>query len=78
MITDQGLAIISDFGISRIIDVKGFTTKVLRNVRHNAPELMPIEEVPDQAVVATKQSDIFSFGILLLQVRFLFLDILFR
>lgn len=69
MISDDGTAIINDFGISRIIDTKGFSTKLLLNVRHNAPELMPVQEVPDQAIAPTTQSDIFSFGILLLQVR---------
>lgn len=72
MIADNGVAIINDFGISRIIDVKGFSTKIMLNVRHNAPELMPLQDVPDQAIAPTTQSDIFSLGILLLQVRFVF------
>lgn len=65
--TDQGVAQINDFGVSQIIGIKGFTTKILGNIRHNAPELMPIEEVK-YAIKPTTQTDIFSFGILLLLV----------
>ncbi|KIM79383.1 hypothetical protein PILCRDRAFT_566676 [Piloderma croceum F 1598] len=65
LISDNHVAQISDFGIARILDVKGFTTLIQRNVRYTAPELMSIS---DQDVRPTLQSDIFSLGILFLQL----------
>ena len=61
---------INDFGISRIIGVQGFSTILLLDIRYNAPELVPLHDVPNQVITPTTQSDIFSFGILLLQVSF--------
>ena len=68
MISDHCIAQISDFGIACILDVEGFTTLTQRNVRYTAPELMPISELV-QDVRPTLQSDIYSLGILFLQVR---------
>jgi serine/threonine protein kinase len=65
LISDQHITQISDFGIACILDVKGFTTLTQRNVRHTAPELMPLD---DQEVRPTLQSDIYSLGILFLQL----------
>ena len=69
LLADDGVAQVNDFGVSQIIGVRGFTTKICHNIRHNAPEIMPITEKDDQDVKPTKQSDIFSLGILLLQVN---------
>lgn len=69
LLSDDGVAQLNDFGISQIIGVRGFTTKILHNIRHNAPEIMPIKEEDDENVRPTKESDIFSLGILLLQVN---------
>jgi len=70
LISDQGDAQITDFGIARILGVQGYTTMTSRNVRYAAPELRPIthteEDMPD--VRPTTASDIFSMGILLLQL----------
>lgn len=67
LVSDDGVAQINDFGMSRLLETQGFTTKILRNVRFNAPELMPItEEACD--LLPTYESDIFSLGILFLQV----------
>ena len=67
LVSDDGVAQINDFDMSRILETQGFTTKILRNIRFNAPELMPItEETCD--ILPTFQSDIFSLGILFLQV----------
>jgi hypothetical protein len=59
------------------VNVSGFTTRIERNARYTAPELMPIlddvESEMDEAtpiVRPTFASDVFSFGILLLQVLF--------
>lgn len=61
------MAQLNDFGISHVIDVRGFITKIMRNIRLTAPELMPITEVASD-VYPTFQSDIFSLAMLLLQV----------
>jgi len=69
LISDQLRAQITDFGIARILDVSGYSTMTQRNIRYTAPELMPIvmdEDAPDER--PTLQSDIFSLGILLLQL----------
>ena len=65
--SDDGAAQLNDFGISHILDVQGFTTKIMRNVRFTAPELMPIEEV-ESDVKPTFRTDVFSLAMLLLQV----------
>lgn len=69
MVSDNGRAQIADFGVSAIPELEGFTTALDRNVRQSAPELFPLGESPP--IKPTKESDIFSLGILFLQVRFL-------
>jgi len=67
LVSDDGVAQINDFGMSRMLDTKGFTTKTLRNIRFTAPELFPInEEACDNH--PTFASDIFSIGMLFLQL----------
>jgi len=72
IISDRLEAQITDFGISQIVGVQGFTTDNPRNIRFTAPELMPTHAGHDGAGVSsvrpTRQSDIFSLGILLLQL----------
>jgi len=67
IVSDQQKAQLTDFGISLILDVKGFTTanRAPRNIRWTAPELMPVD---DADVRPTPASDIFSLGMLLLQL----------
>jgi len=65
IVSDQQQAQLTDFGISRILDVKGFTTANRGNIRWTAPELMPPD---DSDVRPTPESDIFSLGMLLLQL----------
>ena len=70
LISDQHAAPaqITDFGIACILDAEGFATMIQRNVRYTPPELMPLEDIAGY-VHPTLQSDIFSLGILFLQVR---------
>ncbi|KAF7983620.1 hypothetical protein HWV62_20544 [Athelia sp. TMB] len=65
LISDSGAAQLNDFGASRILDVQGFTTKVMRNMRYTAPELLPMAEIQEDPQPTT-QSDIFSLAMLLL------------
>jgi len=67
LVTDDSVAQLNDFGIAHILDVQGFTTKILRNIRFTAPELMPITEV-ESDVHPTFETDIFSLAMLFLQL----------
>ncbi|KAF7983199.1 hypothetical protein HWV62_23462 [Athelia sp. TMB] len=66
MISDSGHAQISDFGVSVIPGLSGFTTVINWNARHSAPELLPITD--SMPVKPTKETDIFSLGILFMQL----------
>jgi len=68
LISDQGIAQITDFGIARFLGVQGYTTSTIRNVRYAAPELRPLTDVDMRQVRPTVESDIFSLAILLLQL----------
>lgn len=49
-----------------------YTSNVQRNIRYTAPELMPITIIDEGGPVnvrPTRESDIYSLGILFLQVR---------
>lgn len=66
--SDRQQAQLTDFELSRVVDMIGFTTtdNTQRNIRWTAPELMPLDI--DINVRPTPESDIFSLGMLLLQV----------
>ena len=69
LISDEGQAQITDFGVACILDVRGYSTYIQRNVRYVAPELMPINPTQDgRDPRPTLESDIYSLAILLLQV----------
>ena len=76
LISDDGQAQITDFGVACILDVQGYTTSesAPRNIRYVAPELMPINpaQEDDKRPHPTLESDIYSLAILLLQVRLCF------
>lgn len=67
MIYNDLRAQIADFGIARVLGVVGFTTIINRNVRFAAPELMPIV-MNSQPIRPTLKSDIYSLGLLFVQV----------
>ncbi|RDB21847.1 Serine/threonine-protein kinase STY17 [Hypsizygus marmoreus] len=64
-VSASGVAQIIDFGMSRIHEIKGFTTGWSPNPRYMAPELLTSE---DQRVRTTFRSDMYSFAMLMLQV----------
>jgi len=68
LVSEEGTAQITDFGIARILGVRGYTTLTCRNVRYSAPELRPLTDDDIQNVRPTTASDIFSLGILFLQL----------
>ena len=64
---DDGAPLLSDFGRSRLIEHKGFTTAaVAGSVRQMAPELLD----PDDNVVVkvTKEGDVYAFSMVVLEV----------
>lgn len=65
----EGEVQITDFGLSSIpSEIQGFNTVGQWNVRYHAPELLSVTE-PEVYAGPTYASDIFSLGMLLLQVR---------
>ena len=78
----NGNPLICDFGVSRIIDCQGFTTRLVGTASFMAPELFPNfdrpsvldEDAVDNDVAAfnpkvTKETDVFAYGLVALQVR---------
>ncbi|KZP18202.1 kinase-like protein [Athelia psychrophila] len=67
-VSDDGHAKIADFGVSVIPQLAGFTTTSMnpKNVRYSAPELLPLTDI--NPPMPTRQSDIFSLGILFMQL----------
>ncbi|KAF7971102.1 hypothetical protein HWV62_22102 [Athelia sp. TMB] len=66
-VSDSGRAQVADFGIASIPGILGSNN---RNIRHTAPELLPLNG--PAAAEPTKEGDIFSLGILLLQTKMAF------
>jgi len=62
-VTTAGQVKILDFGMGKIEDVGGCTTVFMPNPRYFAPELFK-----EDGIRPTYQSDIYSFGMLLLQI----------
>ena len=76
LIKDNGKACLSDFGLSRIFveaTRSGYLTSSIRgSVRWAAPELFAVDEKEEEEpvlVAPTPESDIYSFGSTMLQVR---------
>jgi len=67
LVSNDGTAQLNDFGISHVLDVQGFTTKIIRNIRFTAPELMPISDQTSD-IHPSCETDIFSLAMLLLQL----------
>ncbi|KAJ7277826.1 kinase-like domain-containing protein [Mycena rebaudengoi] len=72
LIDDQGVACITDFGLSKIIDENGFTTSSVGTERYMAPELFIVvsrgtNPQPKHGSRTTKSSDTYSFALLVLE-----------
>ena len=76
LIDDDGNARLGDFGNARFMDPKGSTISFAGTTRWLAPELTGTdmdyseETDDDQVPQPTKQTDIYAFGMVLLEVRY--------
>ncbi|KAJ7619883.1 kinase-like domain-containing protein [Mycena rosella] len=72
LVDKHGTPCICDFGISKIINSKGFTTSSVGTAPYMAPELFLVwEEIVDETfprASTNKSSDIYSFGLLVLEI----------
>jgi len=70
LIDKRGNPCICDFGLSKIIGRRGFTTASLGTASYMAPELFFVLDAldPKQSPSTTKSSDVYSFGLLALEV----------
>lgn len=82
LIDQNGVALLADFGRSKLLDQRGFTTSFQGSSRYIAPELMahepelgdsPIDDTntpSDDEVIPnlTKQTDIYAFAMVVIEV----------
>ncbi|KAJ7139511.1 kinase-like domain-containing protein [Mycena epipterygia] len=73
LVDEQWTPLICDFGISKIINIRGFTTASVGTVPYMAPELFIVydSDVPteqDLCRSTTKSSDMYSFALLVLEI----------
>lgn len=84
LVGDEGIPLLCDFGRSRIIGQRGFTSHVLGTIAYQAPELITAmqddqtdhEDAADELIEAeiyndrlTKKSDIYAYAMVALEVR---------
>ncbi|KAF8633261.1 hypothetical protein AX17_004437 [Amanita inopinata Kibby_2008] len=69
LINDRNEACLSDFGLGRILDSSGFTTKnVAGTCRWMAREMLDGEDDTDAPVYRTTETDIWAFGMTILEI----------
>ncbi|KAF8192271.1 kinase-like domain-containing protein [Mycena galopus ATCC 62051] len=74
LVDKKGNPCICDFGISKIVDRRGFTTSSVGTPQYMAPELFLVVDRQDEKLGipppprTTKNSDIYSFGLLVLEI----------
>ena len=72
MILDNGSAAICDFGQSRIIEERGYTTKLLSSAKYVAQEILTDDgdtEVSGTSKMTSPEGDVYSFAMTALEVR---------
>ncbi|KZT18338.1 kinase-like protein [Neolentinus lepideus HHB14362 ss-1] len=75
LVTAEGVPMLSDFGTSRILGMKGYTTNLTTTTTYTAPEILDFDE-DDSKTSENKEtphplssySDIYSFGMTILEV----------
>ncbi|KAJ7500320.1 kinase-like domain-containing protein [Mycena galericulata] len=71
LVDKRGTPCICDFGISKLIDRRGFTTSSVGTAPYMAPELFFIVDADsweETSPYTTKSSDVYSFGLLVLEI----------
>jgi serine/threonine protein kinase len=71
LVDEAGIPYICDFGISKIITRRGFTTASVGTLPYMAPELFIAFDLKEQDFCrsTTKSCDVYSFALLVLEVR---------
>lgn len=70
LVSDDGHAILTDFGRAKILDELGFDTKSLAGcAAYMAPELFPTDDSVDVDVMFSKESDVYAYAMLCQKVR---------
>jgi serine/threonine protein kinase len=78
LIDDKGTPLLCDFGRSKLIDHRGFTTLFAGSARYMAPELTATESDVDfefaseSFPILTKATDVFAFSMVALEVSDMF------
>jgi serine/threonine protein kinase len=65
LIDDDGRVSLIDFGLSRILKISGFTTKISGTIRYMAVELLEAEDVAK----VTAPTDVWAFAMTVIEVR---------
>jgi serine/threonine protein kinase len=62
---------VTDFGLARALQVTGLTTPALLSgtLRYQAPELMPADKEDEPNPRVTKETDVWSFSMTVIEVR---------
>ncbi|TFK22856.1 kinase-like protein [Coprinopsis marcescibilis] len=70
LLNDIGIPVIADFGRSRIIGPRGFTTPFVSSPRYKAPELLDLEQSDEDPceIRITKASDVYAYALLSLEI----------
>ncbi|KAJ7157580.1 kinase-like domain-containing protein [Mycena crocata] len=71
LVDKRGVPCICDFGISKILNRRGFTTASVGTAPYMAPELFFVLDratADDSSPSTTKASDVYSFGLLVLEI----------
>ena len=70
MMSDEGRALVADYGVTFVIDHTQFTTnKIAGPARWTAPEFLEVDVDTDSPY--GKRADVFAFAMTMLEVRWL-------